>query len=343
MVLLGRRPAPLTLYEVSDPLRPRLLCRISGTSAHIFTDDTITYLRTAGSGTEVVLRSMGSGNERVVTSIPKPGLEGSYYGPSAWFSDGSLSAATFTPSETNTDRSEVWLFSQRYAGMLYSYRYPVGGCICRFGLPQPTLALSPDGQYLVSGFPFGKETESPFVVFRLSDRTQIKTLDSSTTFVIWDRTGHRLLSSGPSGSQAWTPEAGMTNLAGAQHWQQLAGLSPDGTKIAYTAPLGTAPQLNLRGYVYDAKSDSTRMLIDQSRAQVVFVKSGWVWYLDEAACDSNSTRPGCGPWGSAPSGKVFAMNLGDGAESAVVFAEGEAVQLDFGTYAFAPGEFWPNS
>jgi hypothetical protein len=135
----------------------------------------------------------------------------------------------------------------------------------------------------------------------------------------------------------------MTNLAGAQHWQQLAGLSPDGTKIAYTAPLGTAPQLNLRGYVYDAKSDSTRMLIDQSRAQVVFVKSGWVWYLDEAACDSNSTRPGCGPWGSAPSGKVFAMNLGDGAESAVVFAEGEAVQLDFGTYAFAPGEFWPNS
>jgi hypothetical protein len=85
------------------------------------------------------------------------------------------------------------------------------------------------------------------------------------------------------------------------------------------------------------------MLIDQSRSQVVFVKSGWVWYLDEVACDTSSPNPGCGPWGSKPGGKVFAMNLTTGTESEVVFPGGDGFQFDFGTYAFAPGEFWPNS
>ena len=41
--------------------------------------------------------------------------------------------------------------------------------------------------------------------------------------------------------------------------------------------------------------------------------------------------------GLAPSGRVLAMNITSGVESDVVFAPGEAVQLDFGTYAFRPG------
>jgi hypothetical protein len=171
---------------------------------------------------------------------------------------------------------------------------------------------------------------------------QIKTFDSSISFVMWDRSGHRLFVSGASGTQSWTPEAGTLNLAGAKQWQYLAGLSPDGTKIAYTAEL-IGSVASLRVYVYDAKADATRMLADQSRSQVLFVKSGWVWYLDEAACDPKAGRPGCGPWGTAPSGKVFAMNLSSGAESEVMFATGEEPQLESGNYAFAPGEFWPNS
>jgi hypothetical protein len=341
MVLLGRRPAQLVLYEVADPLHPRLLCRITGTSAHIFTGDTITYLRTAGSGTEVVLRSLGSGNESVVTSIPKAGIEGSYYGPTAWYADGSLSATTLTPERTGTDKSEVWLFSQRYAGMLYSYLYPVFGCICRFGVPQPTLALSPDAQYLVAGFPTGKGS-TPLVVYRLSDRTQVMTFDANLGSAFWGRTGHQLFLSGYSPTQSWTPESGLTPLSGASRWSYLAGLSPDGKQVAYTAYAGPG-DTQLRVYSYDVPTDTTRMLLDRSRSQVLFVKSGWVWYLEEVACDTSRPSPGCGPWGTAPSGKVFAMNLTSGTESEVVFAPGEGVQMDFGTYAFAPGEFWPNS
>ena len=344
MVLIGRRPAPLHLYEVSDPLHPRLLCRITGTTAHLFTGDTITYLRTAGSGTEVVLRTLGSGNESVVTSVPKAGLEGSYYGPTAWTADGSLTAVTIPPADTsNQPKSEVWLFSQRYAGLLYSYPYPLTDCICRFGIPQPTLAFSPDGEYLVAGWPVGRGA-SPFVVFRLSDRVQVKAFDFNTSLVIWNRTGHRLFLSGQNGSQSWTPESGTATLPGAMPWQFLAGLSPSGSQVAYTSykdPQNGQPG-TLRVFSYEVTSDSTRMLIDQSRSQVVFVKSGWVWYLDEVACDPTGATPGCGPWGSKP-GKVLAMNLTSGVESEVVFAPGETIQMDTGTYVFSPGEFWPNS
>jgi hypothetical protein len=342
MVLVGKRPAPLLLFEVTDPVHPRLLCRISGTSAHIFTGDTITYLRNAGSGTEVVLRSLGSGNESVVTSIPKAGLEGSYYGPTAWSSDGSLTAATIPPADTsNMPQSQVWLFSQRFAGILYSYPYPVFGCICRFGMPQPTLALSPDGQYIVAGFPIGKGSQA-LSVYRISDRTLVKAFDPELGLAMWARTGHQLFLSGYAPTQSWTPEAGMAPLPGASRWAYLPGLSPDGKQITYTAYSDT-DQKQLRVYAYDVPTDKTRLLVDRLRSQVLSVKSGWVWYLDEVACDASSPSAGCGPWGSKAGGKVFAMNLSNGSESEVVFAEGEGPQMDFGTYAFAPGEFWPNS
>ena len=342
MVLLGKRPAQLLLYEVADPLHPRLLCRITGTSAHIFTGDTITYLRPAGSGTEVVLRSLGSGNESVVTSIPKAGIEGSYYGPTAWAADGTITATTIPPADTsNQPQSQVWLFSQRYTGMLYSYPYPLTGCICRFGVPQPTLALSPDGQYLVAGHPIGKGS-TPLVVYRLSDKTQVMNFDPNLGSAFWGRTGHQLFLSGSSPTQTWTPESGVTPLSGATRWSYLPGLSPDGKQVAFTAYTGPGEN-QLRVYSYDVPTDTTRTLVDRSRSQVLFVKSGWVWYLEEAACDTSRPLPGCGPWGTAPSGKVFAMNLTSGTESEVVFAPSEGVQMDFGTYAFAPGEFWPNS
>lgn len=79
MFLFGTSSAGMILYEVTDPLHPRLLCRISGTSAHTYTGDTITYLRPGSStGTEVVLRSLGSASDAVVASIPRGDLLGQH-------------------------------------------------------------------------------------------------------------------------------------------------------------------------------------------------------------------------------------------------------------------------
>ncbi len=80
------------------------------------------------------------------------------------------------------------------------------------------------------------------------------------------------------------------------------------------------------------------MLVDQPRSQVLFVKDGWVWYLEEM-----SYAEGC--FATWPSGKVFAMQLPTGVEMAVNFAANED-PLSQGSqcqFSFQAGESWPAS
>jgi hypothetical protein len=110
--------------------------------------------------------------------------------------------------------------------------------------------------------------------------------------------------------------------------------------VAYTAYL--TDQTHLRVFYYDLKAGTTRMLVDKMRSQALFVKDGWVWYLEEATCDPQT----CGaPWGTEPTGKVFAMQLSAGTETEVTFAAGENPITKPGEPAswpsFGPGEFWP--
>jgi hypothetical protein len=157
----------------------------------------------------------------------------------------------------------------------------------------------------------------------------------------WDRTGHRLYATGRTGAtRSWTPEDGFTPLAGATAWPFEVGLSPDGSQVAYTAYQDPANATDLRVFVYDITSHTTRLLANQMRSEVIFVKNRWVWYLEEAKCEPPGQAT-CPPWGTQPTGKVFAMDLTTGVETPVVFASGEsptALQSRWG-----PAEFWPNS
>lgn len=319
------------LYDVTDPAHPRRLCTASNTAAHIWTGDTITYLKPdTQSSTAVILRSIGSGNESVAGKIPYPGLEAP--GPFAttwWAGDGSIAATTIHSG----DRAHVWLYTPGFTGELFSYPYPVADCICRFGVPPPVLSISHDHAYLVGGWRVGLGGQG-LAVYRLSDRMLVKTFDTSFGVAMWDQGGHRLFLSGSGGSASWTPEGGQVTLAGAQQWSFLAGLSPNGAQVAYTAYLDNNDTASLRVFVYDVKTDQTRMLRDALRSQVVFVKPGWVWYLEETTCDTSDTT--CGSWHTKPTGKVLAMNLADGVERQVDFNYAEE------TTGLFPGEFWPN-
>jgi hypothetical protein len=325
------------LFDVTDPVHPRRLCSVSNSSAHIWTGDTITFLRNdSPTSTAVVLHSIGSGNESVAGHIPFAGLASpAPFASTWWAADATMAATTVPPAQLSAgEPTRVWVYSSGYTGDVYSYPYPLGGCVCRFGIPPPTLAISPDRQFLVAGWPFGKGAQG-LAVYRLSDRSLVKTFDTTVGVALWDRTGHRLYLSGSSGSMSWTPEGGPVTLAGAQTWSVLAGLSPDGSQVAYTAYVDSNDPMSLRVFVYDVKTDKTRMLRDALRSQVVFVKPGWVWYLEETTCTIGD--PGCGATGTKPSGKVQAMNLADGVERQVDFLYAED------TTALFPGEFWPSS
>lgn len=324
MALVGQ-----AIYDVTDPVHPRLLCQVSNTVTHLFTGDTFEYIRRSGdTGTEVVLHSIGSGNESVVAGWPLKLMNLPMGGYGVWTPDGN-NAATFVAGTdaAGNQTVQVWLFAQPNTTELYEFPQPLMDCICRFGLPPLTLAFSADGQYLASGWPIGKGA-TPIRIYRVADASLVETLDVTDTGPIWSRMGHRLFL---AMSRSWTPEDGLSGQAGAAGWSYMAGLSPDGTQIAYT---GYADAVSIRVYVYDVATGKTSKLIDQPRSEVTFVKDGWVWYFEEAPCANCAGQSG-------PTGKVFAMNLAAGTETTVAFASGEsptALQSGWG-----PAEFWPRS
>ncbi|HEV2217005.1 MAG TPA: hypothetical protein VGV88_05460 [Candidatus Dormibacteraeota bacterium] len=332
MVLLGH-----ALYEVGDPVHPRLLCQTMYTVAHLFTSDTFEYLRPYGAGTQVVLHSIGSGNESVILTLPAPMalLSGPFSNAGAWTLDGGAAATAVQATDTSGNpQIQVWLYSEASVHMLYAFPMPLTDCVCRFGLPMPTLAFSPDNQYLVSGWPIGKGAVG-LLIIRVSDRQVVATVNLSAYRAVWTPTGHTLYASGSSMAVwHWSPDQGLGFLANTPVWPYQAGISPDGTQVAYTAYADPANQANVRVYVFDILNQRTRMLLDSPRSEVTFVKDGWVWYREEVVCND------C-PGGTQASDKVFALNLTGGSETPVVFAAGESpAELKSG---WGPGEFYPNS
>jgi WD40 repeat protein len=337
LFLMGSSLPTQLLYDVSDPIHPRLLCTITNTSAHLFTGDTFVYLKpVSATETDIVLHSLGSGNESVSGKLPLDATQGS------WTPDGNLMAymAPIEPNSSGFEVQPVWLYSQQKSTLLYTYPLGIGDCICRFGLPPIVLAISPDGEYLAVGRLAGKGS-APIAVIRLADGKQVLTASQDVADALWAKTGHHLFLfklGGPT-AESWTPEAGVVEL-NAISLSILPGLSPDGSQLAYTEDSdGTPPNQPPRVYVYTLATGGVRMLVDQPRTQALFVKDGWVWYLEEGPCVTDCAGS------TAPTGKVFAMNLSTGAEQTVVFASGEAPlsQPDAFWPIFQPGEFWPNS
>lgn len=337
LVMMGSWSSPLSLiYEVSDPTHPRLVCRITNSSAHLFTADTFEYLKPGPPGeTDMVLHSMGSGNESVAARFPFDQVYGS------WLTDGSEMAYTvqvMTPDGFYS--TQVWLYAQGRDGLLYTFTDGIGDCICRFGLPAMQLALSPDGGYLVAGWIAGKGSQ-PLAIYRVSDRARVFTLDQNVPSVFWNRTGHQLFMDGLFSNvmQTWTPEGGASTLPG-HAWSYEPGLSPDAGMGAYTAYLNQTDQVQWRVFVYDLKTQSARVLIDQLRTSVMFVKDGWVWYAEEKACTPTDSCAG----GTEPTGNTFAMQLSTGAEQSVAFASGDSPgdqSTSIGLFGLA-ADYWPS-
>ena len=253
----------------------------------------------------------------------------------AWTPSGTVGAFTVRLDSSGTCPAgaiQVWTYSQGTSELLTTYCIGIGDCICRFGLPRPVLSFSPDGQYLVEGRLSGKGSEA-IGVYRVADRVRVATLPDNTATAFWDRDTDRLFEVYYTSVRVWTPDGTTLDLPGAASWSFLPNVSPDGGYVAYTAYSNAVQGTNPRVYIYGLDSSNTRMLIDQPRSQVAFVKDGWVWYLEEKPCSD------C-PNNTQPSGKVYAMNITTGLEQQVVFATGEGL-----TYAtdLLPGEFWPTS
>jgi len=336
VVLLGSRYTPYTptlIYEVSDPVHPRLMCRILRTSAHLSGASTVEYLDPRSATQTNIAVLFANGGEGPAGRLPV------WTTSAAWLPDRGLIAYSVNlgPSATYPwGAVEVWVYEGGSSSLVFTYPTGFGGCPCRFGFPSPVLAVSPDGNYLVAGQQTGKGS-GPLALYQLSDRTRLLTLDGDVANAFWDHTTDRLFLSGFGPTvRTWTPAGGLADLRGATRWSVLPGLSPDGGQVAYTAYSDPTLLTQPRAYVYDLNSGTTRAIGDKIHTQVLFVKNGWVWYLEEVVCTNSC------PGGTQPTGKVLAMQLSTGAESPVAFAAGEDWQIQSQSpFTFSPGELWP--
>ena len=330
------------LYDTSDPLHPHVVCRLTNTYARILTATAIEYLVPRPDGkTNVILHALGSNNESVETVVDAdlPGVNVGYFYTPISMPPGSGVIAYAADGGTDANGStvvDVWIAIATGRTKAYSYSVPGVDSFGRPGLPPPVLGLSGDAQYVIAGWAL---KDVGLHVLRLSDHADVTPpMPDGVRLGLWAPTGHTLYLVGSANVEAWSPETGVTTVTNTPTWILSPNFSPDGSQVAFTA---LTPSRDVRPYVYDLKAHSSRLLIDQPRSAVVFVKTGWIWDLEEKPCVTTDNNNCFDP--TQPDGNVLAFNLATGQESPVVFGPGEAPSSAPGYTYLVPGDLWPRT
>jgi hypothetical protein len=326
------------LYDVTDPLSPRAVCHIANTVVHIFTGTSFEYLVPNSDGTtSVMLHALGSNNESVAATLRADLYHVSYgwTGGVAWVPgiDQLAYLAGGGADAEGLGVTDVWLATPTGRTRISSYSVAGKDTFGRPGFSPITLDFSPDGAYLAAGWYVARS--GPVRVFRTGDRADVSPrMPADFRFAFWAKTGLTLYLVTGGGVSEWTPGGAVTPLAGTAAWILGPSLSPDGGQVAFTIVTSTR---DVRAYTYDFRTASSRLLVDQPRSSAMFVKSGWVWEVEERPCVAASGAVCMDP--TAPDGKVLAVDLSTGHESPVTFAAAEAPT----TYGLLPGDLWPKT
>jgi hypothetical protein len=132
------------LYDVADPVHPRLICRSANTSLRLLDGSAIAYTAVVAGHVVVLRRDLTSGTESRITQLrvsPQP----YYYGSTRWTSDGSIEVyATASAAGANgLWQVQIHLWSNGADHVLYTIGAGPGGVESRWAA-HSTLEISPD-------------------------------------------------------------------------------------------------------------------------------------------------------------------------------------------------------
>jgi hypothetical protein len=329
-VVEARYPGfPSLLYETSDPIHPRLVCKSASAELRILTGTSVVYAVRGPTGFRIVSQPVSGGAETELFSAAV-GNPVDF----DWSTTGAYASAIVagTDSSNGDQLLRVTLFDGSSTKHLYDDKVQVGfGGAYEFVPPEP-FHLSADGRYLVSRFTHSLDP-LPLRVYGLDGRLLLS-LDRSAIDAVWSRTGHTLWILETGKVQQWTPESGLVDLPKTSGgW--LMAVATGSQSLTYTT---MDAQGHLSVHVYSPSGGiQDAGPIDRSRGGPI-PKLG-LWYLEEKSC-SAAVAP-C-PWTTAPDGVILRYDLSTGSEARVQFAPGEAPD-GLGLNAFIIGDEWPLS
>ena len=310
------------VYEVTDPLHPRLVCRSANTALHLLDGNAIAYTAVIDGHVVIVRRDLTTGAESRVAQLrvePQP----YYYGGGGWTWDGALEvyATAGAPRADGRSLVSVHLWSSGADHVLFTIDAGPGGLEGRWS-PRGIVAFSPDRTYLaISDFPFAIYGQN-VRVFTVADQLQKFVTAMSSFGGTWVDNDSFIWAAAAGSAAAslmqWTPGGGAKLLRSEIWWAPAS--SPDGRWAAGTLVSDWA---NPR--VVIAPVGGGAALTTGSGSSPIFVSPTVVWYAEEGPDTSGNYQclePCSHP--TVPDGNVRAFDVVNGTDRVVSFRAGEA-------------------
>jgi len=320
--------AQTLLYDVADPINPRLVCRGTETAMHLIDGNSIAYTTVAAGHVVILKRNLTTGAEtRVAQLRVAPGPY--YYGRVGWTWDGTTevySTSNVTPTSTSWTVT-IHLWSNGADHVLYKIQAGPGGLESRWS-PRPILDYSPDKKYVaISDFGFAIYGTN-IRIFALADLRQklvVAASSSGGTWIANDRFAWADLS---SSLKQWTPTTGATLLR-SDPWYGVTA-SSDGKWLAGTFVTPTTGD----PHVFIAPTGAGRTFQTGLASSPGFVTPTVVWYAEEKTDTSGGftcSEPCIHP--TAPDGVIHALDVVHQTDRIVHFHTGQAPKDIYGNVA----------
>jgi len=304
MVVIGRQ----FVYDVADPLHPRLVCRGANTEVHLVDANAIAYLRPIGSQSFIVRRNLTTGAEtRVAQLRVDPSLA-----TDAWTSDGLLQLyTTFVERADGTYVVSVRLWSNGASHVLFTFVTGTGDASGRWG-GILTLEFSPDHAYIALSDSSFAPRSNNVRIFSVADNRQKFVTQMDAVGGTWISKDRFVWATREAKVMQWTP-AGGAALLRSERWFGPTS-SADGKWLAGTL---LTDESKPRVLIVSVAGGNT-IQADGLASGPGFVTPTVVWYAEEGPAPEHS---GIDTW---PNGTVHALNLTNGSDQVVQFRAGES-------------------
>ncbi len=305
------------VYDVADPLHPRLACRGANTVIHLLERNAIAYTTVVAGQVFIVRHDLTTGSESRIGQLRADPKEGT----TVWTSDGSLEVyPTAVPRANSRWLEQIHLWSNGSDHILYEFEAGPGGFAGRWSA-HFVLEFSPDQKFIaISDTNYSPQNYEVriFSVVDLQQKLSAGTQGLAAAGGTWVANDRFVWAAGSGALMQWTP-AGGAKVLRSERWFTPTS-SSDGRWLAGTLLTDDANPRTLIVPVAGGGNFTTA-----PGSSPGFVTPTVVWYAGEGP-DTSGTYQCLEPCAhpTVPDGTVRAFDVASGSDRLISFRAGEA-------------------